>query len=253
MIRSVIITGASSGIGAALARLYAKPGRSLALTGRDGPRLEAVAADCRALGAEVESQLIDVADRGPMTAWITERDAVVPTDLVIANAGISGGTGGSAGGETEEQTRRLFATNLGGVHNTVLPLIEPMRRRGRGQIALMASLAAYRGFASAPAYCATKAAVKVWGEGLRPWLAEDGVKVSVICPGFVESRITDANSFPMPLLMPADKAARIIARGLERNRPRIAFPWPMVALVQLTALLPPALLEPLMRRLPKKG
>ena len=103
----------------------------------------------------------------------------------------------------------------------------------------MSSLAAFRGFPGAPAYCASKAAVRVWGEALRGEHSRHGIAVSVICPGYVRSRMTEKNRFPMPFLMDAERAALIVKRGLERDRPRIAFPWRMTALVWLLAALPP--------------
>jgi short-subunit dehydrogenase len=248
--RSLLITGASSGIGEALALAYAGPEVSLALTGRDAGRLDAVAAACRQRAATVRTAVLDVADRAGMARWIDEVDASAPVDLVIANAGKGGGTGN--GIETEEQTRKVAAINLDGVYNTVLPLIPRFVARGRGQIALMSSLASFRGFPGAPTYSASKAAVRVWGEGLRGDLHRHGVRVSVICPGFVVSRMTAKNEFPMPFLMTADRAAAIIRHGLARNRSRIAFPFPMYFLVWLTAALPPGLTDPLFRSLPKK-
>ena len=249
--RSILITGASSGIGEALARAYAAPGVALALTGRDQARLAAVAEACRVLGAVVRAEALDIVRaRERLAVWIAEVDAAAPLDLVIANAGVSAGTG--AGVETAAQARRLLDTNVGGVVDTVLPAVELMRPRGHGQIAIMASLAAFRGFPGAPAYCAGKAAVKVWGEALRGELHEAGIGVSVICPGYVKSRMTAANRFHMPLLMEADRAARIIRRGLARNRARIAFPWRLYAAVWLISALPQSLTDPLVRRLPKK-
>lgn len=246
----VLITGASSGIGAALATCYAAPGVTLYLSGRDSERLDAVVADCAALGAAVAGQSVDVTDRTAMHDWITALDAQTPLDLVIANAGISAGTGD--GGETPEQARQIFAVNLDGVLNTLLPAARGMAARRRGQLAVMSSLASFRGFPGAPAYCASKAAVRVWGEALRGSLAAQGVGVSVICPGFVRSRMTAVNNFPMPLLMDADKAAALIRRGLVRNRARIAFPLRLYLAVRMLAGLPTAVTEPLLRRLPEK-
>jgi len=248
--RSILITGASSGIGEALALAYAAPGVTLALSGRDRARLAAVADACRAKGAAVEARAVDVTDRAVMEAWLEDADARAPLDLVIANAGISGGTRGK--GEGPHQTRRIFDINVTGLLNTVLPAIGPMQRRGGGQIALMSSVASFRGMPSAPSYSASKAAVRAYGEALRGALGASGVRVSVICPGFVRSRITDANPFPMPLLMDADRAARIIRRGLARDRARIAFPFPTYVAAWLLGALPPALTDPLVRRLPKK-
>lgn len=248
--RSIVITGASSGIGEELAYAYAAPGVVLGLTGRDPGRLAAVAERCRGLGAEVEDVVLDAADRDAMAAWLAAVDERAPVDLVIANAGISAGTGD--GTESEEQARRIFRVNLDGVLNTVHPLLPRMRARGRGQIALMASLAGFRGMPGAPAYCASKAAVRVYGESLRGELAGQGIGVSVICPGFVKSRMTAVNRFPMPFLMETPTAARVIKRALAGNKGRISFPAPMAAAVWLLAALPAAWTDSLLRMAPKK-
>ncbi len=248
---NILITGASSGIGAALAKAYAAPGVRLALSGRNEARLTMVAGLCRGGGAEVTTALRDVTDAEAMAGWIAEVDQERPLDLVIANAGISAGT--ADGGEDRAQSAAVFAVNLDGVRNTVLPAIEAMQARGRGQIAIMSSLAAFRGFPGAPAYCASKAAVRIWGEALRGHLAGDGVGVSVICPGFVRSRMTEVNDFPMPFLMDAERAAVIIRRGLARNRGRIAFPWPTYFWAWLLGVLPTALTDRLLRKMPKKS
>jgi short-subunit dehydrogenase len=247
----ILITGASSGIGAALAAAYAATGVSLVLGGRDRDRLAATEASCRAKGAEVETAAIDVVDAAAMRSWIEDADGRRPLDLVIANAGISAGTG--THGESEAQTRAIFAINIDGVVNTVWPALQRMEGRGHGQIALMSSLAAFRGFPGAPAYCASKAAIRVWGEALRGEYEAKGIAVTVICPGYVESPMTAVNDFPMPMLMSAERAARIVKRGLARNRTRIAFPFPMYFGAWLLGVLSPALTDPLLRRLPKKA
>jgi len=247
---SILITGASSGIGEALARDYAGPGRFLALSGRDKSRLNDVAKACRGFGAEVEATVIDVADRDAMRRWIDAVDAKHPLDLLIANAGMSSGSGGR--GESETQARDIFAVNLAGVLNTVWPAITTMRERGHGQIAIVSSVAAFRGVPGAPAYAASKAAVKNYGEGLRGWLVADGVKVSVICPGFVRTRMTANNKYPMPFLINADQAARTIRKGLKKNKTLIAFPLPMYLLVWFLGALPPGWTDALFKRLPMK-
>ncbi len=246
----VVITGASSGIGQALATAYAAPGLRLALTGRDSHRLAKVAEQCRTAGADVDAVRLDVSDAEAMARWLTSIDAARAVDLVIANAGISGGTAG--GSEQADQSRRILSVNLDGVLNTVLPLVPAMQERRHGQIAIMASLAGFRGFPGAPAYCASKAAVRVWGEALRGHLAPDGVGVSVICPGYIRSRMTAANQFSMPFLMDTDRAARLIRRRLAHNRSRIVFPWQTASLVWLLATLPPSWTDGLLMRLPKK-
>jgi short-subunit dehydrogenase len=253
--RTILITGASSGIGAALARCYAAPGVTLNLCGRDAGRLESAAQSCREARAVVRPTVLDVTDAQACARWVEEADRAAPLDLVVANAGISVGTGGGEAvyQDTAETMRSIFAVNIDGVVNTVLPAIPLMRARQRGQIVIVSSLASFMGSPGAAAYCASKAAERIFGEALRGELHADGIGVSVVCPGFVRTRITARNEFTMPLLMDADKAARIIRRGLERNRARIAFPWPMYALAWLGAALPAGLTDRLRRRLPRKG
>jgi short-subunit dehydrogenase len=249
--KSILITGGSSGIGAALALDYAAPGVFLALAGRDAGRLEEVAGRCRAAGAEVATGVVDVREAAALAAWMAEQDSRRPLDLVIANAGVSAGTG--TFGESDDQARHILAINLDGVVNTVLAAAELMRPRRRGQVALMSSLAGFRGFPGAPAYCASKAAVRVWGEALRGTLAREGIRVSVICPGYVKSPMTAKNDFPMPFLMEAERAAAIVRRGLAANRARIVFPRRLFTAVWLLSLLPPSWTDPLLARLPEKS
>lgn len=237
----VLITGASSGIGAALARRYAAAGVRLTLQGRNAARLTEVAEACRSAGAEVAGAHGDVTARDRMADWVRAADAEAPLDLVIANAGITARSGATAAD--------VLATNVAGVLHTVEPALPLMQARRRGQIALMSSLASFRGSPRAAAYCASKAAVRVWGEGLRARMRPHGVRVSVICPGFVATPMTASNAYPMPFMVPAPRAAEIIARGLADDRPRIAFPWPMYALARLVAALPPDLADRLLERL----
>ncbi|MDV7340619.1 SDR family NAD(P)-dependent oxidoreductase [Terasakiella sp. A23] len=248
--KHILITGASSGIGYSLALEYAKPDTKLSMTGRNQDRLIEIADLCRAQGALVEERVIDVMDRAAMTKWLLEIDETQPLDLIIANAGISGGSSGVE--NWEESTRDIFAINLAGTLNTILPMIPVMINRGRGQIALMSSLAGFRGLASSPAYSASKVAVKAYGEALRLRYRETGLQVNVICPGFVESRITAQNKFKMPFLMKGKKAAKIIKKGLAKNKAIITFPWPMALAIRLFALLPLGLVELLSKVMPSK-
>ncbi len=247
----IIITGASSGIGKALAEHYAGEGVILGLTGRDKKRLQDVADICSNKGAKVISALIDVTNRDAMESWLAEIDNKNPVDMIIANAGVSAGTGGGVG-EDIEQVCHVFDVNLYGVLNSITPLQNRMVKRKRGQIVIMSSLAGYRGWPSAPAYCASKAAVKAYGEGLRGALAKTGVKVNVVCPGFVRSRITDQNDFYMPFFMEADKAAKIIAKGIEKNKGRIAFPFATNLIAWFFMILPDFIAQYLLSPMPSK-
>lgn len=248
--KHIVITGASSGIGEALAEAYAAPGIRLGLLGRKRDRLEALATSCMAKGAHVWMHALDVTDRKGMESILQQEDNKKPIDLIFANAGISAGTFGP--GENESQARAVFACNLDGVLNTIHPILPRMAARGRGQVALMASLASFRGIPGAPAYCSSKAAVRIYGEGLRGEYTRSGVEVNVICPGYIDTPMTRVNRFPMPFLMTPEKCTAIIIKGLKNNKSRIAFPCPMVFAVGLLALLPPSWTDPFLARLPKK-
>ena len=219
----------------------------------DGDSADAEEPGGEAAGAAVHPKAVDVADEAAMRAWILEADAAAALDLVVANAGIG------TTDETEPNIRRMFATNVGGVLNTVFPAIDafsdavrPAVRRRR-QIAIVSSLTGYHGMATCPSYSASKACVKAWGAGLRGSLARRGIQVSVICPGFVRSRITDRNTCPMPFFMEADEAADVIIARLSRNIGLIAFPWPMRLAMWVVSALPERLSAWLFSRLPEKA
>lgn len=250
----VLITGASSGIGRALAEACAAPGVALHLAGRDAARLEATADACRRHGAAVDARLLDVRDAAGMAAWIAGAGRL---DLVIANAGVSAGTGGTT--EPQDQTRRIFDINVTGVLNTALPALDVMaaQPRGpdgvRGRVAVIASLAGFVSAPGAPAYCASKAAVQRWAEALDGTERQRGIRLHAVCPGYIRTPMTDRNDFPMPLLMEAEEAARRTLDGIRRGRTRIAYPWPLYAVARLVGALPLAWRNALFTRLPAKG
>lgn len=248
--KSIFITGASSGLGRALAIAYAQEGIVLFLCGRNKERLYDTAAICKEKGSITYTYLFDVTDAFAVQEAIINANTVHPIDLVIANAGISGGVLGEA--EDSVQTRQVFNTNVNGVLNTVLPALEIMRKRGSGQIGIIASIAGYRGLPSAPAYSASKCCVKAWGEALRGWLYSQGIKVNVICPGFIKTPLTEVNRFPMPFLMTPEKAAKKIKRGLDKNKAIISFPWPMALAGWFLSAFPSIIIHPILRHLPKK-
>ncbi|OEJ68524.1 SDR family NAD(P)-dependent oxidoreductase [Magnetovibrio blakemorei] len=250
--KSILITGASSGIGRALALEYAEPGVHLSFTGRDETRLIEVERACQDRGATTKSAVLSVTDQSAMATFIKAIDAQHPLDLVIANAGISAGSGKGEEGETERQARAIFDVNFTGVLNTIWPAIHAMKPRHKGQIAIISSVAGMLSLPGAPAYSASKAAVKAYAEALNGALRTDGIIVTTVCPGFVESRITAKNTFPMPFFMSAEKAARIIRKGLEKGKVSVFFPWRLAAITWLVSLLPPCWRVSVLLRAPKK-
>jgi short-subunit dehydrogenase len=240
--KTIIITGASRGIGAALAKEMADASVRLLLVGRNLKKLDCVAAACKKNKATVIIHQADVTD-AEFPAWIEEMDHSHAIDLVIANAGVSSTISENGSPEPFDQVQQLINVNFKGVINTVNPLIKKMQERGHGQIALMSSIAAFRGLPQCPTYSATKAAVLTYGESLRTWLKLYGIKVSVICPGFVETAMCNKLSGPKPFLMPAEKAAKIILVGLERNKAEIAFPKRLSIVTKMAKLLPRGVMD----------
>jgi short-subunit dehydrogenase len=250
----VLITGASSGIGRALALACAGPGVTLHLGGRNAARLAATEAECRARGAQVDLRALDVTNAAAMAEWIAPAGRL---DLVIANAGISGGTGRTQA-ETAAQTREIFAVNVDGMLNTVLPAITAMAAQApdasgvRGRIAVITSIAAFIATPGAPAYSAAKAAADHWTVATAANLRRDGILLTSVCPGFIRTPMTAGNPYRMPGLMDAERAAAIILRGVAAGRPRVVFPWWMGVIARVIGQLPPRMIASLATRAPGK-
>jgi short-subunit dehydrogenase len=245
----VLITGATGAIGAALARAYAAPGRALVLHGRNEARLAELAAACERLGAEVEVKALDARDLPALAAWLDGVGARRAPDLAIVNAGAINVLKPGEAHEPWPEVERVLAVNVGAAIATVTALLPHMRRRGSGQVALLSSLLAWFGMPVAPAYSASKAALKTWGEALRGPLARDGIRVSVVLPGFVKSDMSDKLRVPKPFMLTAEDAAARIQRGLERDAARISFPLPLALGCRLLALLPPSGAQALLKLL----
>ncbi|MGD9616044.1 MAG: SDR family NAD(P)-dependent oxidoreductase [Alphaproteobacteria bacterium] len=245
--QAIAITGASSGLGAALAASYAGPGVVLGLVARNRERLALTDSACRAAGARVESAAIDVADTAAMAAWLREFDCAHKTELLIANAGTSAGPDPDSPGEPAATTLRQIEVNLVGAVNTIAPLVPLLCARRRGRVVAIASVAAFRGLPYSPGYCASKAGLRAYAEALRPRLAEHGVGVTVVSPGFFASPMTDRWDGPTPFLASGERAAKRIRRGIDRGAARIDFPWPLVLGMRFCDLAPAAIGDAILR------
>lgn len=234
----VYITGASSGIGQALARRYALAGWRLALVARRRVELQAW---CEAQGWGSERALTYAADVRDMDAIVAaghecQRRQGLP-DVVIANAGISIGVD-TAEVEDLEVIRATFETNALGTAATFHPFLTPMRERGNGTLVGIASVAAIRGLPGHAAYCASKAAVVAYCESLRGEARPFGLRVVTLLPGYVATPLTAGNTYAMPFLMTpeafAERAMKVIAAGASYR----VIPWPMAIAAKLLRCLP---------------
>ena len=249
---NVLITGASSGIGAALAVECARRNDTVFICGRNAARLEEVAGACRDLGAAVHARCVDVTDADAVSQWVEACNGIAPLNRVFSNAGVGTGI------ENDENVRATFDINVNGNVNVVLAALNVLRRRNGNaladvrQILITASIAGYGPLKSCPAYSATKSCMKTWALALRGMLKKEGIRVSAICPGFVRSGITARNTCPMPFFMEADEAARIILESADRNIGLIAFPWQMRFATWLLSILPFRINEIINALLPEK-
>lgn len=236
----VFLTGASSGIGEALARHYAGVGATLGLIARRAQPLEALAAS---LPGRHFTCTADVRDAAAMQAAgeTFMQQAGVP-DIVIGNAGVSVGT---LTGEPEDLPafETVFDINVLGLVRTFAPFIKPMRARRSGALVGIASVAGVRGLPGAGAYCASKSAAITYLESLRVELRGSGVRVQTICPGYIDTPMTERNPYPMPFLLSADDAAPRFARVIERGASYAVVPWQMGIVAKALRLLPDALFD----------
>ena len=245
----IFITGASSGIGEALARHYAAPDRVLGLAARRKDSLETLAAQ---LPGTVSAYPLDVSD--PEALGRAARDFLErfgTPDLVVANAGVSIGTHGDDPADLPK-LRRVLEVNVTGLAATLAAFAPAMRAAGRGTLCGIASVAGLRGLPGAGAYSASKAAAITWLEALRTELAGSGIAVVTVCPGYVDTPMTRVNRYRMPFLLPAEEAARRIARAIAARRRLAVIPWQMALVARLLRFLPAPLYDRLAARAPRK-
>jgi short-subunit dehydrogenase len=232
-----VITGASSGIGWEVARVLASRGCHVGLIARRAERLAALAEEIRTRGGKAAFAAADVGDRmQALAAFRKVREELGPVDLLFANSGVGQPT--PLEPQNVPQVENMFRVNTMGVIYSIEAVLPEMLQRGRGHLAAVSSLAAYKGLPGESAYCASKAAVNVYLEGLRIQLRKRGIYVTTVCPGFVATPMTAVNEFKMPWLLSAERAAHKIVRALERRSKVYNFPWQMALVMKITAWLP---------------
>lgn len=231
----IIITGASSGLGEALALHYAQTGNTLVLLARRAEKLEAVAQWCRERGAVAETVVADVNDFERMRKIGAELSGE-KIDRIILNAGIS--VGHSGGVTRFEDFERLFATNFLSVHALLEPMIPKMIEQGEGEIVFISSLASVLTMPTSIAYSSSKRALNAYAEGLHHQLRPYGVRVMTILPGFIDSEMTQKNDFKMPFFLSTEQGVARIVRAIENGKIRYAFPFRFYLMIRIVTMLP---------------
>ncbi len=246
--RKILITGASSGIGAELSRELARRGASVGLLARREDKLAALAEEIRAAGGQAAWASADVLDTEGLHAACDQLESELgDIDIVIANAGY---------GKPEPPHRfkpgaatAMYDTNVLGMLRLFDWAMPRFLARGSGHLVGVASLASYIGAPNSASYCGSKAAMRVHLQGLRVSLAGYGIAVTTICPGFVRSELTDQNKGGMPFFWETDRACRLIARAIEKRRGEVMFPWQMAFILRIASrLVPTPLLEAILKK-----
>ena len=243
----VLITGASSGIGRGLALELARRGARAGLLARRGDLLREVVEEIQSHGGKAIALPADVTDANAVRAAAGKlRDEFGPIDLLIANAGVGATT--AARNLEPEGVARVFSVNVIGVVNCVTAVIPQMIERGHGQLAVVSSLAAYRGLPKSAAYCSSKAAISSLFESLRLDLQPQGIDVTIIHPGFIKTQLTAGRQAKLPFLLEVDEAAHRMIRAIEKHKKFYAFPWQLATLVRIGMVMPNFLYDWVSRR-----
>ncbi len=238
---NIFITGASSGIGESLAYHYSRKQYTIGIAARRNNRLESVANECKKLGGNPMMYNIDVSDRKECKDAIEKFLFITKSiDIVIANAGI-GGYDNILNGDPSE-INKIYNINLLGVSNTVLPFIPKMKKQHSGRIAIISSIASFRGIPEHGGYSSSKAALNnltdSWGYTLKPY----GISLTTVLPGYIDTEMTKDHEFKMPFLMNSNKASEIIANSIQRKRRKLILPWQWKFIIPIFRILPRSLI-----------
>lgn len=242
MTKIVFITGASSGIGEYVAYEYAKQGATIGLAARRKELLEKVSAKCEELGGKTIICETDVTNQSATKMVID--DFIIKSggiDIVIANAGISGKTDITSGNSNE--INRMLSTNILGVTNTVIPALPTMLKQQSGQVVILSSIAGFRGLPGRSGYSASKAAVRFMANSWRSSFAKDGISFTTICPGFIDTDMTNKHKYHMPFLMDVDVFAKKMVNAIEKKKKTYIVPWQWRFVVPLIKAVPEWLLN----------
>lgn len=246
--RCVLITGATGAIGGALAKGYATPETHLVLHGRQQQLLENLATECRTAGASVTLSSVNLTDDDALKQWLTSLSVEQVPDIVIANAGKNTHPTHDGALEPWEEVQALLDINLITPIAMAQHLVPAMQARGSGQLVFISSLAGWYGLPTTPSYSASKAGIKAYGEGLRGLLAPHGIGVTVVMPGYVTSPMSEAMPGPKPWEWTPQRAAKKIIRGINANRARVSFPFPLNFGTWWLAVLPAGISQWLVKR-----
>jgi len=248
MRQKILITGASSGLGAALAHAYAGAGVTLILWGRDAARLEVTARQCRERGAECHTDAFDLRDSDGLVTRLTQCDAEAPIDMAIFNAGLGGSIPRDQLAEAPAAAKATLEVNFMAPVIGASVISAAMAQRGQGHIVLIGSISESFPLPMAPTYAATKAGLALYAEALGIRMAAHGVAVTLVSPGFIDTPMSQQLTEPRPFLMSADRAAQIIIRKLATRPARIVLPWQFIVIRAASRLMPRALMRLILRR-----
>ena len=240
---NIVISGASRGLGAQLARIYAAPGVNLGLIARNEQSLKNVSQDCSNRGANTMLLSADVQEKESLSSWLLEFDSEFPVDLLICNAGVLHVLENGKIEEDMNRAREIFEVNFHGTISLVSILLGRMKQHRKGHIVIISSMSAFRGIPHFPAYSASKAALKSYFESLRPSLEVHGIKLTVICPGFIDTDMAGALNCPRPFMIGLNEAAATIKHCVDRNRKFVSFPLILALGARLATIMPESMIN----------